>query len=213
MNIDKISCLVFDLDDTLYPHSSGVWLKIRDRITRYLQDVMGFPETEVDALRSRLWSQYGTTLRGLQAEYEVDMTEYLAYVHDIPLEHFLAPDPTLDHILSQLPWRKVIFTNSDTNHANQVLSQLGINRHFERIVDIHAIAPYCKPQTAAFDKALPLIGDEPGRCLLVDDSPANLDTARSLGMQTVSVGERNHDGSPHIETVHGLYDLLVGQHN
>ncbi len=207
---EDLRCLIIDLDDTLYPHQSGAWLMIRDRITQYLLEVMQFPADEVDALRNRLWTQYGTTLRGLQVEYAVDMRDYLDYVHDVPLEEVLTRDDHLDVVLSELPWRKVIFTNGDGGHAERVTDLLGVSQHFDQIVDIHAIAPHCKPEQSAFETALSIFKEYPAHCLMVDDTPANLDTAQSMGIRTVSVGERVHAGSPHIETIHGLSGLMLG---
>lgn len=210
-NLSKdLRCLIIDLDDTLYPHESGAWLMIRDRITQYLLEVMQFPEDEVDTLRNRLWSQYGTTLRGLQTEYAVDMEHYLAYVHDSPLENVISRDESLSSMLADLPWRKVIFTNGDGGHTEKVTKLLGIRHHFEQIVDIHAVKPHCKPEKSAFEIALSIFNEDPAHCLMVDDTPANLDTAKSLGIRTVSVGERVHEGSPHIDTIHGLSGLLLG---
>lgn len=204
-----IQCLLIDLDDTLYPHTSGVWEMIRVRINQFLLDEMHFSADEAERLRARLWKQYGTTLRGLQKEYSVDTDAYLQYVHDLPLETVLAPDPVLMRIFDGIPQRKVIFTNADSNHARRVLDLLGVADHISQVIDIHDIAPYCKPEPAAFHKALKLIKENFRNCLLIDDSPANLDTAQKLGLRTVSVGQRRHDSSPHIETIHGLPDIFT----
>lgn len=204
----NIRCLLIDLDDTLYPHDSGAWEMVRVRIDQFLIEEMQFPPDEVTELRSRLFREYGTTLRGLQIEYEVDMEHYLRYVHDVHLETILSPDPYLDQMLQALPQRKVIFTNASAAHARRVTSLLGIKEHFDHIVDIHVIYPYCKPEVAAFHKALAAIEEDPLNCLLVDDNPNNLSTARSLGMATVSVGLHRHDGSPHIPNIKSLAQLL-----
>lgn len=206
---DKISCLLIDLDDTLYPHDSGAWEQVRIRIDRFLIEEMHFPPEEVTALRSRLFRQYGTTLRGLQIEYAVDMDHYLDFVHDVPLEDLLSPDPELDQVLRALPQRKFIFTNASAHHAHRVINLLGLQGHFERIIDIYVIHPHCKPEVEAFHTALALINEDPARCLLIDDTPANLVTARSLGMATVSLGLHRHDGSPHIPDLKSLLSLFT----
>jgi putative hydrolase of the HAD superfamily len=208
LNLHYIRCLLIDLDDTLYPYTNGIWEMIRKRINSFMIEEMDFPAGEVPALRHRLWQQYGTTLRGLQAEYTVDMNAYLTYVHDIPLNKFLGPDQALAQMLRILPQRKIIFTNAPEAHARRVMDLLGVTDLFEMIVDIYAVTPHCKPEPEAFHKALALIGDSPEQCLLIDDSPGNLDTARMLGMGTVSVGLHQHDGSPHIEHICELQDLI-----
>jgi len=208
-NSKTIRCLLIDLDDTLYPHDSGVWEMIRARMQQYMLEEMRFHPEEVPALRHRLWKQYGTTLRGLQAEFEVDMAAYLAYVHDVPIETCLTPNPKLPLRVDSLPQRKFIFTNAHTAHAHRIMDHLGVISHFEGIIDIYAMAPYCKPQVEAFHKALELIRELPEACLLVDDSPDNLSTAQVLGMETISIGIHRHNSSPHINTIHDLAALLI----
>ena len=208
MAFDDIHCIMFDLDDTLYAYHNGLWEMIGMRINQYMIDELHFPAEEVPTLRNRLWEQYGTTLRGLQVEFSVDMDAYLSYVHDVPIETILKPDPELNRLLHDLPQRKVIFTNADKAHAQRTLNSLCIAHHFITIIDIHAMAPFCKPQVEAFHKALGVLDEHPEYCLLVDDNPKNLATAQALGMATVSVGAHPHDGSPHIARIHELGELF-----
>jgi len=161
LDIKSYTVLLVDLDDTLYHHENGVWQLIRSRIDRFMIDVMHFPIKDVPTLRHRLWEQYGTTLRGLKAEFGVEMDAYLNFVHDVPLEDIITPEPKLDNLLSSLPNRKFIFTNAHAAHAQRVLTLLGIIHHFEEIIDIYALQPYCKPQVEAFSKALEIIKESP----------------------------------------------------
>ena len=204
----KIQYLLIDLDDTLYPQDNGLWELIRVRINQYLVNELHFSEEEAPAIRHRLWRQYGTTLCGLQMEYKVDMDAYLDFVHDVPIENKLSHDQALDRILNTLPQHKVIFTNASAAHAQRVINLLGVTDHFEAIVDIYALAPYCKPQVEAFQTVLENVQTLPDACLLIDDSPINLDAAQSLGMATLSVGNRVHTSSPHIRTIHDLLSLI-----
>lgn len=209
LNNYNYTCLLVDLDDTLYHHENGVWQMIRARIDRFMIDVMNFPSEAVPTLRHRLWKQYGTTLRGLQAEFGVEMDAYLNYVHDVPLEGFITKSPELDGLFTTFPQRKFIFTNAHAGHANRVLTLLGISQHFEEIIDIYTLQPYCKPQVEAFSKALEIIGESPQKCLLIDDSPNNLATAQALGMGTICVGKHYHAASPHIDSIVELANLLL----
>ncbi len=199
-----IRCLLIDLDDTLYPANNGLWDLFKHRIEEYLVTHIGIPEDRVLAAHHRLYSQYGTTLRGLQQEYGVDTEHYLSFVHNAPLKDYLQPEPELLTMFTSLPQRKIIFTNAPGFHARQVLAAMNLTQVFEDIVDIHAIAPNCKPQPEAFHKALTLVSEAPERCLMVDDSPRNLETARALGITTVSIGPRRHPPSPHIPNIRHL---------
>jgi putative hydrolase of the HAD superfamily len=173
-----------------------------------MTEEMCFSPEEVPALRHRLWRQYGTTLRGLQVEYAVEMDAFLDYVHDIRLETLLKPNQKLGQVLRQLPQRKIIFTNANATHAQRVLETLDIAAHFEKIVDIYAMQPFCKPHIEAFQTALSLIREQPEACLLVDDSPKNLETAKSLGMAAVAVGPHSAGHTPHIDSILDLPEVF-----
>ena len=208
IDLQNIHCLLIDLDDTLYPRSKAVSPLIRERIIDYMTHQMDFSEDEVPVIHRRLFREYGTTLRGLQKEYTVDMDTFLSYVFDIPIESVLAPDPDLDRLLHSLPQRKVIFTNSPAFHAERVLEVLNVADHFDTILDVYATFPYCKPDPEAFQIALDLIDENPENCLMFEDSPDNLKTAQTLGIATVSIGKYPHDGSPHFETFHEIESLF-----
>ena len=201
----------FDLDDTLYPASLGLWEAIRGRMHTYMQDLLGLPDEDLAALREHYLVTYGTTLRGLQVNHQVDTEDFLAYVHDLPLHLYLNPDPTLRSLLLSLPQRRFIFTNSDVNHAHRVMNILGVSDCFEGIIDIHAIEFVSKPNLDAYRHALRIAGEsEPGRCVYLDDSARNLQPATQMGFYTVLVGENR----PHpaaclsIPTIHQLPQAL-----
>jgi pyrimidine 5'-nucleotidase len=183
------STLLIDLDETVYPTSTGVWDAIAGRMNEYLCTRYGISPDEVIAVRETLYRTYGTTLRGLQEERGVDMEAYLAFVHDIPLHTLLAPDPGLREVLLRYPQRKVIFTNADRPHAERVLRQLRLEDCFDHIIDIYDVAPYCKPMPEAYRIALQVAGEtNPSRCIFLDDSPRNLEGARKVGIPTILVG-------------------------
>lgn len=184
-----IQSFFVDLDDTLYPPSCGIWAMIRERMTRYMADELHIPAEKINDLRRSYYETYGTTMRGLMANYQIDPEEYLAYVHDVPVEEVLHPDPELRQVLQSFPQRKVIFTNADDRHSRRVLAALRLDGCFEQIIDIHRIAPSCKPQPAAFHNALRIAGeDDPAACLFLDDSTRNIATAREIGFATILVG-------------------------
>ena len=203
--------LFFDLDDTLYPAKSGLWEAIRHRMNQYMQRIVDLPISEIVKLRQLYLENYGTTLRGLQAHYLVDADDYLAFVHDLPLEKYIQPDPNLRTMLLTLPQRRWIFTNSDSNHAKRVLRIIGIEDCFEGIIDIRALGFECKPDIIAYKKALAIAGvDTSGSYAIFDDSLRNLLPARDLGFFTVLVGQNGSE--PHVDlsinSLHALKDVI-----
>ncbi len=208
----KPSCIFFDVDDTLYPPARGVWGEIMRQINRYMVERVGIPGTEADALRRRYFEMYGTTCNGLRAEKGVDPEDYYRFVHDIPLDRFLAPDPALRRMLTALPQKRFIFSNADRAYIQRVLTVLGVADCFDGIVDIFATGLVSKPTGSAYRTAMRLAGSPPAdRCVLVDDIPRNLPPARDLGWTTVLVHNRSTDGLAHhqIETIYRLPEILA----
>jgi putative hydrolase of the HAD superfamily len=178
---------LFDLDETLYPSRAGVMDEIRRLMIRYLMERLGVSREEAEALRRHYFSTHGTTMRGLQINHHIDPDEYLAYVHNIALDRFLAANPRLDEVLGGLTQSKIVFTNASRQHAERVLDILGIRRHFQQIVDVRDADYICKPEPLAYQAICDRIGARPEECLLVEDNVRNLEPAKALGMVTVLV--------------------------
>ena len=183
-----VKTLLIDLDDTTYPTSVGVWPLLTERVFQYMHEVVGIPENEIPEKRERLFLEHGTTMRGLNIEYGIDVQDYLEYVHEVDLSKVIQPDHELMSVLSSMPQKKWIFTNASRHHANNVLGLLGIAELFEGVIDVMDTEPWCKPHPEAFEIALKLAGaPEPAETLFVDDLESNLDAARTLGIQTLRV--------------------------
>jgi pyrimidine 5'-nucleotidase len=185
----RFSTIFFDLDDTLYPSNTGLWKAIKERMNLYMRDHMDIPEEQVPALREQYFKMYGTTLRGLQARHNVDVQEYLAFVHDLPLKDFLTPNPVVRDVIASLPSRKLIFTNADVPHAQRVLATLELEGLFDAIVDVNAVAPYCKPMPESFAIAQELANEpDPHKCVMIDDLPRTTRAALEAGMASLLYG-------------------------
>ena len=192
--MSEFQYLILDLDETLYPRSAGLMREIGRRMLLYLTSRMGFTPDQAADARQRFFARYGTTLRGLQIEYQVDADDYLHFVHDIPLQDYLAPDPALDAMLGRIPLPKAIFTNADTAHARRVMQRLGVAHHFPVVVDVHAVEFHCKPEPEAYRRLLAILGATGPDCILVEDMARNLRPAREFGMTTVMVDGDQPDG-------------------
>jgi putative hydrolase of the HAD superfamily len=206
-NYSSITTLFIDLDDTIYPASSGVWGLIRQRIDQYMVEKLQYAQEQVSSVRQTLFQTYGTTMRGLQAIHTIDESDFLAYVHDVPIKDRIAKDLILRDVLLSYPQKKIILTNADSKHAQRVIEAVGLEGIFEAVIDIRAISPYCKPQPDAFALALRLSGEsDPHRCILIDDSPRNLQSANAVGFVPILVQEAIKQTEP-FPTISLLRDL------
>jgi putative hydrolase of the HAD superfamily len=182
----RFTTIFFDLDDTLYPASSGLWPVIKERMSIYMRERTDIPARDIGRLREKYFREYGTTLRGLQAYHEIDTQDFLAFVHDIPLRDYLHPEPVQQAVLASLPTRNLVFTNADVHHAQRVLRALDLEKYFSDIVDVNRMAPNCKPSPDSFAIAMQATAEtEPAKCVMIDDLTRTTAAARELGMFSI----------------------------
>ncbi len=182
--------ILFDLDNTLYSAERDVLNLMDQRINDYMHEVVGIPLEQVDTLRRDYWQRYGVTMGGLMRHHQVDPEDYLRYVHDIDVDSRIAPDPELRAALLTLRQRRSVFTNSSVCHSERVLAALGLRDLFEEIYDIRFAGYRPKPYPDFYRAVLDHLGAAAEECIMVEDSPENLQTAKTLGMGTVLVGNR-----------------------
>jgi pyrimidine 5'-nucleotidase len=210
----KFTTIFFDLDDTLYPSNVGLWQGIKNRMTDYMRERMNIPAAEIPALREKYYLQYGTTLHGLQKHHNINVDDYLAYVHDLPLGDYLTPDSGQRSVIASLPTRNLIFTNADIPHAERVLAALNLRDLFSTIVDVNTVAPYCKPMPEAFAIAMKVAGEsDPSRCVMIDDLPRTTRAAKQAGLFSILYGAAfaNGDADASLSNWNKLIGILEAQ--
>jgi putative hydrolase of the HAD superfamily len=195
--------ILFDLDNTLYSESCGVFDLIDQRMNEWLISNLQIPASEVNEFRNKYFIKYGTTLRGLMLHHEVNPRDFLDYVHDVPVHEFLSADLELRETLEQVKARKLIFTNSDLKHANRILDALGVRDQFERIFDIEAMNFIPKPNPDPYHLVLNYLKLSPNEVLLIDDMERNLKPAQEMGMRTVLIG----NGKPVDDRHHAIENI------
>ncbi|KAE8727993.1 Ubiquitin fusion degradation UFD1 family protein isoform 1 [Hibiscus syriacus] len=221
----KYECLLFDLDDTLYPLTSGISSEVTKNIQEYMIKKLGIEEAKVPGLCASLYKYYGTTMAGLKAlGYNFDYEDFHSFVHGRLPYTMLKADPILRKLMLSLPIRKVIFTNADKNHAARVLNRLGLEDCFEGIISVETLNPINKDNSSAADdlKSNTAIFDidsycvfkianiNPQKTLFFDDSIRNLQTGKNMGLQTVWVGTSHRtDGVDYaLESIHNIREAV-----
>lgn len=185
-DLTAIDTWVFDLDNTLYPADSGLFLQVHQRMGEFIERRLGLSPLEARSVQRRMFERHGTTLRGLMTEYNVPPDTFLDYVHDIDVS-VVAPNPQLGEALNGLPGRKLVFTNGSAKHANRVLDRLGIAEAIDTIEDIISSDFQPKPHPAVYDRLVARNSIDPVRTIMVEDMAVNLEPAHALGITTVWV--------------------------
>jgi putative hydrolase of the HAD superfamily len=185
----KLKAILLDLDNTLYSPHAGLLEAGDRRITEFIQRHLGLTAEEADALRRRLWHQYGTTARGLAVEYGIPEAALCREALESldPAAH-LQPDAQLAQTLRELGVPLYLFTNAPRTYAQRVLEALGVRPLFRGIFDLEFLQWVGKPHARAFERVLAALGLPPAALALADDHPPNLATAHRLGLVTIAVG-------------------------
>ena len=177
---------VFDLDNTLYSHDTNLFSQVDARIRAYVSRLLSVDEAAADTIQKTYYRNHGTTLRGLMLEHDVDVDDFLAFVHDID-HSVVPPNPALGAAIARLPGRKYIFTNGSRAHAEKVAARLGVTDHFEDIFDIVSAKFVPKPARETYDRFVARFGVAPQRAAMFEDLARNLVVPKAIGMTTVLV--------------------------
>ncbi|MCK9258916.1 MAG: pyrimidine 5'-nucleotidase [Azoarcus sp.] len=180
---------LFDLDNTLHNASPHIFPHINRSMTAYLERHLALSTDEANALRMRYWHQYGATLLGLMRHHATDPHHFLSETHNFDrLHEMMVFERALKGMLKKLPGRKIVFSNAPRRYAENVLDIMGIRKLFDDVVAIESLHMQPKPGVAAYRQIIQRYRLDPRRCIMVEDTAANLRTARQLGMRTVLVG-------------------------
>ncbi len=177
---------IFDLDNTLYPAGSPVWPQIDARITAFIAGLFGLDGISARALQKYYYQRYGTTLRGLMIEHDLDPAIFLDFAHDID-RSALAADEALALSISKLPGRRYILTSGSHGHAMKTTAHLKIDHLFDGVFDIAAGDFIPKPDERTYHRFVDRFGIDPKRSAMFEDIARNLEVPHRLGMTTVLV--------------------------
>ncbi|TVO59677.1 pyrimidine 5'-nucleotidase [Denitromonas halophila] len=177
---------LFDLDDTLHHASAHIFPHINRSMTDYIMQQLAVDEGQANALRNDYWRRYGATLLGLMRHHDTDPAHFLRETHRFDrLHNMVVFERALRHRLKRLPGRKIVFSNGPSAYAHAVLSVMGLRRSVDSVFAIEQMRLQPKPGHRAFRRLLVDHKLQASRCILVEDSLANLKAAKRLGMRTV----------------------------
>ncbi|MDD2867967.1 pyrimidine 5'-nucleotidase [Neomegalonema sp.] len=183
----QVEAWVFDLDNTLYPYTPGLWTEAEANMTAWIGDLLGLDLEEARKLQHAYLEEYGLTARGLAIHHGVDPVAFMAETHDhVPIET-VAPDPALAKALAALPGRLFVHTNAHPTHAERLLKRVGIDGLFAQVFTVADLDHEPKPNRRAFELAAERGGYDPRRAAMFEDAARNLIIPHEMGMRTVYV--------------------------
>ncbi|WP_256078563.1 pyrimidine 5'-nucleotidase [Massilia sp. YIM B04103] len=207
MNIKRSAPVwLFDLDNTLHNASHAIFPAISANMNAYLARVLGKdgapadPAT-VNAARTLYWRRYGATLLGLMRHHDVNADHFLHETHHMDdLQAMIRHEKGLGRLLKRLPGRKILLTNAPHRYSTAVLRHMGLQRQFSHHISIESMRVHRelrpKPSKLMLRALMRKQGVTARRCILVEDTLANLRTAHALGMRTAWITQYLKVGDP-----------------
>lgn len=192
VDLKNIRSWIFDLDDTLYPSTEGLFSQMADRIQSFIMDALHVNGEDASEIQKKYYKKYGATVRGLMLEHNIRPEDFTDYVHDLDLS-CLKKNKPLRAAVSALPGRRFVFTNGAYHHAERVLKCIGLEDCFDGIFSIREAGYIPKPAKETYLKMLETFGISPESAVMFDDSQTNLLTAHKIGMKTVWISTNIRD--------------------
>ena len=192
--------LLLDLDGFCYGSHNGYPLEkvfglVSKRMTLFIQEKLGLNEKKAKELQTNYFYKYNTSLNGLMLHHNVIGDEFLKYVHDIDIS-FMKEDKIMRNELENLNMEKFIFTNGSAEHAQNILTRLGVYDLFgkEKVFDIKDAGYVPKPEAQTFDLMVKKFGINPKETIYIEDIAKNLSIGFERGCTTVWLINDEHFG-------------------
>ena len=199
-SLKEMKYLLLDLDGVCYGSHNGYPLEkvfglVSKRMTLFIQEKLGLDEKKAKELQTNYFYKYNTSLNGLMLHHNVIGDEFLKYVHDIDIS-FMKEDKIMRNELENLNMEKFIFTNGSAEHAQNILTRLGIYDLFgkEKVFDIKDAGYVPKPEAQTFDLMVKKFGIKPKETIYIEDIAKNLSTGFEKGCTTVWLINDQHFG-------------------
>ena len=179
---------LFDLDNTLHNASPHIFPHINRSMREYIERHLGVDTHEATRIRQEYWDRYGATLTGMMRHHGTDPRHFLWETHQFEdLHRMVVFERGLKAMLQRLPGRKIIFSNAPRHYTDAILRLAGIRQQFQAVYSVEQLRFKPKPAIDGFLRILRQERLEAAQCVMVEDSLANLATAKKLGMKTVWV--------------------------
>jgi putative hydrolase of the HAD superfamily len=181
---NKIDTWIFDLDNTLYSADSGIFQQVHTLMGNFVSQHLNINITKAQEIQLKYYKQHGTTLRGMMDNHGVDPDHFLTEVHKLDYS-IVDPDKDLNQQLEKLEGRKIIYTNANRQHVNDVLERLELKHMFKEIFDIKNANYIPKPEITPYEQIIRDFNVDPSSTIMFDDIAKNLVPAKNVGFTSV----------------------------
>jgi putative hydrolase of the HAD superfamily len=180
----NVDTWIFDLDNTLYSADSGIFQQVSQLMGKFVSKYLNIDIKEAKKIQRKYYKKHGTTLRGLMDNHGVDPETFLNEVHQLDYS-IVEPNHELNEELIKLNGKKIIYTNANQQHVNEVLARLELTNMFDDIFDIKMADYIPKPELDPYKQIIDKFNINPSCAAMFDDIAKNLVPAKNLGFTSV----------------------------
>ncbi len=192
-DLAEVKYWIFDIDDTLYPKSSGLDKIIQDSITAHICKYLGVDEEKARELCVEYYHQYGSTICGLMQTTDIKPRKFVREVHQNLDLSCIRPNPRMNAAMAKIPGRKYVFTNGSYCHGLRICKKLGIEKNIDGFFGAQSTNFIPKPDPRAFKEFFERYRIDPEAAIFFDDSFRNLESIHKMGTKTVWVAESEQE--------------------
>jgi len=199
-SLKEMKYLLLDLDGVCYGKHNNyslekVFGQVSKRMTNFISERLKIDLNQAKQLQTDYFYKYNTSLNGLMIHHDIPPQEFLKYVHSIDLS-FMKEDKVMRKELENLDMEKFIFTNGSAEHAENILTHLGIYDLFgrDKVFDIQDGGYIPKPEAKTFDLMVKKFGINPEETIYIEDIAKNLSIGYERGCTTVWLINDEHFG-------------------
>ena len=188
-----IKNLVFDLDGTLYPLSSGLGEDCQCRVYDFFCQKLKISVDEAKKISEKLLQKYHYESQGVEKELGISEEEFMEYICRTSVNS-LQKNQKLEELLLKLAQRKFIFTDSTVRHSLDVLEKIGVRADiFDQIYDAKQGGYIYKLEAKAFNRFCDFCKIHPEESIIFEDSCKSLSFAKEVGFTTVLIAEEGQN--------------------
>lgn len=184
MSVPKFSCYLFDLDGTLLDSAEDICGAVQQVLSPHVEKPLPF-----DYLKSfiglHLDACFSEVLPHFTREGKDELVQ--AYRTNYPLRRHAGTRlyPGALEAVSALGGKKGTATTKGTPTTRAVLEQFGLLPYFDHVQGTDGFP--CKPAPDVLRRSMEALNAQPGECLMVGDSPADMEAARAAGVKVCAV--------------------------
>ena len=160
---------------------------------------LGHPTTTEQAVDRYIGLHWADTCAAIEAEMgralPADFKARTSEAFQLRLEEVTAVAGVADFLQALPPIPKAVASSSPIRWLRGSLQRFGLAHHFgERLFSAAEHVPRGKPHPDIYLHAAAELGVEPGRALVIEDTPAGVTAARSAGMTVIGLCAGLHCG-------------------